>query len=202
MSLQVQISELLKNTKDSLTARQISEQLSVQDKTQVNKILYTLLKTKEVNISADTPPQWSISGFGPHADEKVPDTFHMDVPVVLVDLGNVHDTLQELEPYARKGLVKAFAFADLAFNGYGVRPECDPCIPLYQSTTPDKNAADIEMVWKCAEVALLQCPPDHRLTFYIVTKDQGFRTLEVILRRFGHTVEFVRGWDDLKVYIA
>jgi hypothetical protein len=200
MSVESNVITHLSQSDTPLSARDLARALKVTKK-DVNRVLYS---NDTVQHTSDTPPRWFLKDVQSNtiAENKSEDPYTPDVPIVLVDLGNVHDTLNPLEPYARNGEVKAFAFADLAFNGYGVNPACDSCIPLFQSKTPDKNAADIEMVWKCAEIALLNNGNGHALEFYIVTRDQGFRTLETILKRYGHSVTFVRDWNDLKMYVA
>lgn len=191
----------LQSQKTPVTAKKVATDLKCS-KPEVNRSLYELLNTNKVKRTSETPPEWSLVTTTTEEKKDPPTTSSSsDVSVVMVDLGNVHDTLPNIEKYARQGLVRVYAFADLAFNGYGINPRCDPSIFLFQSTTPDKNAADIEMVWKCAEISLMENPRNHSLQFYIVTRDQGFRTLGDILRRQGHEVEFVRGWDDLKMFI-
>jgi hypothetical protein len=200
MSLQEKVYSTVTQSSTPLSARDIARALKCTKK-DVNQILY---RSEDLHHTSDTPPKWFLKApQSPTSEAKSSiDPYTPDVPIVLVDLGNVHDTLKPLEPYARSGEVMAFAFADLAFNGYGVNPACDSCIPMFQSKTPDKNAADIEMVWKCAEIAMLNNGNGHALEFYIVTRDQGFRTLETILKRYGHNVTFVRDWNDLKMYVA
>lgn len=89
---------------------------------------------------------------------------------------------------------------------------------------PCKNAADILLVWRCFELCreAENTNPDNNnnndqqnsdavvtksvktavpLTFYICTKDDGYRYLATLLKQQGHRVTFVRNWADLKLYI-
>lgn len=186
---------IIEEAEQPISAKDIARRLpSTITKKEVNQVLY---QDKRLVRASGCPPLWSLPATQQDSGSGDDD----GVPIVMIDLGNVHDTLEPLEPYAKRGLVRAYAFADLQFNGYGVNPRCDPSIAVYQSKVADKNAADIRMVWDCADIVLTKNPSGTPLTFFIVTKDQGFRSLGTILEDYGHTIHFLRNWDDLKLHV-
>lgn len=97
---------------------------------------------------------------------------------LFVDLGNVHDIV----PYysSRNPGFPIFAYADLAFNGAGVREEPPEWIQVWQSQVSHRNAADIKLVWDVA--TLCQEKKMEPLHVVIATKDQGFRSLESLVQ--------------------
>lgn len=189
-------------TNKSKSAKEIAKELK-KPKKFINSMLYSMEKQNLVSKTDGTPPQWKI--LNPVSLQKECENFDFkeDIPIVMIDLGNVHDVLQQVEPYAKEKLAKVYAFADLQYNGYGIKPPCNLSVELYHSKTPDKNAADIEMVWKCADI-IFNLEPNQKfkkLQFCIVTKDNGFRTLKTIIERHGHEAIFMRTWEELRVYV-
>ena len=173
------------------SARELST-LVCCPKKEVNSQLYALLQLGAVNKTTAIPPLWSIP-----ITEKVPVEQPDSVPggrIVLVDLGNVHDCLQELSPYAARRECKVFAFADRAFNGYGITPPADAGIVVHQTTSVHRNAADLALIWTVAELVHQATGP---LEFIVVTKDQGFHSL---VDHVGneHSMIFVKGWEELR----
>lgn len=134
--------------------------------------------------------RWRRSGVAP-AQDAAP-----KVPIVIVDLGNVHDCLKKLLPLADAGVVQVKAYADLHYNGFGVRPPLDNrnC-RVIRSLTSHKNAADTKLVW---DVACLCSDNPSPLQIYIITKDNGFRHLQELARELGHSVAFAEDWDSFK----
>lgn len=117
-----------------------------------------------------------------------------------MDLGNTHDCLQELLPYARAGHLDVRAYADLAFNGFGVNPPLDePGVTVKRASTAEKNAADVDMIWDLAE--LLSKPGQPHYSVIVATKDQGFRRLKALAEDRGHRLEFVTGWSELRHHV-
>lgn len=117
-------------------------------------------------------------------------------PLVLVDLGNVHDCLKRLIPLADAGDLSVVAYADLAFNGFGVNPpvESANCV-VKRATSADKNAADVELAWDVAQRCLTASEP---MDFVVATRDHGFRHLQSLAARSGHTLRFVQDWPSLR----
>lgn len=176
-----------------MIAREISNSTGIQ-KSAVNAALYALLKTGVVSKTDGTPPMWTLSGDPPPA---VTSTFEGRRDVVMVDLGNVHDCLKELVPYAERGDCVVYGFADRAFNGYGVTPKPPPCIEVYQADSTHRNAADIALIWK---VATLVQSPSAPTDFYVATKDQGFQSLADYVGA-EDTLTFVTNWAELRNHI-
>src|SRR5665647_1388589 len=100
------ILEILQKAPEALTAHEITNQFNLGGtnesrvpQSEVNRILYDLLKQDRiVTDQQHTPPTWSMnlanSTILPSQNNSPSTT------IVLVDLGNVHDTMQHLEPYA------------------------------------------------------------------------------------------------------
>ena len=135
--------------------------------------------------------RWRKSGAEPAARASA-----HDKPIVIVDLGNVHDCLQKLLPLADAGGVQVTAYADLHYSGFGVRPPLENrnC-RVIRSLSSHKNAADTKLVW---DVACLCSDNPSPLRIYIITKDNGFRHLQELARELGHSVAFAEDWDSFK----
>lgn len=166
------------------------------DKCIVNRTLYALheLATPLVCKTDATPPIWS-SPVSPGRSSSADD----NTMLIFVDLGNVHDSLQELVPYARVGAVRVEAFADRAYNGFGVKPPLDvPNITVHRATGGERNAADVLLIWRASE--LLQ-PSGTKQHAIVVTKDQGFLALKDLAALRNHTLEFVTSWRELRQFV-
>jgi hypothetical protein len=189
------------------TARQIAARLHCSRRI-VNQILYQLEKEGRVRKTqyADEPPLWSTGVTLPESDEDTK-AVPRSVTFVLVDLGNVHDCLPKLAAMLTDAEVattlKVHAFADAAFNGYGVNPPVDPeLITVHQTTSRSTNAADIDLIWFVAETVLQARHPASplfgcELEFIVATKDHGFASLADHVKANGHTMHFVPNWTEL-----
>jgi len=115
--------------------------------------------------------------------------------VVFVDLGNVHDCLQQLLPLSHADLLEVRAYADLAFNGFGVNPPIGgPNCHVHRSASADKNAADVKLIWDVAQL----CAEPEPCRFLVVTRDHGFRSLERLAAEAGHLLSFSQDWASLR----
>ena len=168
---------------------------------EANRALYGLLKDDLACKDTASPPVWSL----PVAAAACPAAGSGAAPeeprrLVVVDLGNTHDCLRELLPYARSGAIEVRAYADLAYNGFGVTPPLGdlPGVTVSQATTAEKNAADVDMIWDLAELL-----GPGRPTYFVAvaTKDQGFRRLKALAEARGHRLEFATGWSELRHYV-
>ena len=121
------------------------------------------------------------------------------IPLIIVDLGNVHDCLQRLIPLAEAGVVDVWAYADLHYNGFGVQPPlASHKVRLHQARVAHKNAADTRLIW---DVALFckETVTEKKKNIFIVTKDNGFRHLQELVTEKGHKVAFCENWTSLKL---
>lgn len=214
MSIIDQISTILSHATQPLTAQEILQRYKQQygqgqriDKHAVNQILYRHLQpagsaTYDRNSA---PPRWVWN-----RKEKIhslPALAHIstDDPqmVVLVDLGNVHDCLENLVPYANSGKIHVHAFADYHFNGYGIKPPAPSTIRVHKAATHDRNAADIDLIWTVAEYCFLRkgLPSYQRYQFIVATKDDGFQSLAQTVMRTNDSLVFVPDWARLREYI-
>jgi len=199
-----QIVSILQHSLNPMSARQLTSQLK-QERTAVNRTLYGLLKQNRVRRFDETPPTWSnvLCEENAKCDEKngYEQKQATVITVVFVDLGCCHDCLENLVPYATSdNNLQVYAFADVAFNGYGVNPVPPPPISVCQAQTRDSNAADIELIWKAAEL-IFKAPRGTTFKFIVATKDQGFTSLQTIVQRHGHSLEFVKDWNELRQYV-
>ena len=181
------------------TALMLSRELGCS-REEANRILYQLLKTNEVSRDTGSPPVWTI--FSQPSSATLPTHAAADEPkrLVVVDLGNTHDCLQELLPYAKAGALEVRAYADLAYNGFGVNPPLGvlPGVTVQQANTAEKNAADVDMIW---DLAVMLGPRTPRYFVAVATKDQGFRRLKALAEAAGHRLEFATGWSELRHYV-
>ena len=117
-------------------------------------------------------------------------------PLVIVDLGNVHDCLQKLVPLAEAGCMDVWAYADLHYNGFGVQPPLtSSAVRVEQARVTHKNAADTKLIWDVA-LACTQAAPQK--TIFVVTKDNGFRHLQELAAEHGHRIVFCESWGSFK----
>jgi len=119
--------------------------------------------------------------------------------VVLVDLGNVHDCLQKMLPLASAGELRLLAYADLQYNGFGVNPPLAArgCT-VFRAESPQKNAADTQLVWDCAQLCSRAQRP---LRLLVATKDNGFRHLKALAEAAGHRLDFAQDWASLRALL-
>lgn len=189
----------------SITTKELSIILGVP-RVDINSVLYgdcTFVQDSSI------PVKWSLVQAKPT---------HTDVinTIVLVDLGNTHDCVKMLEPYASCGDVLVIAFCDRAYAGYPSNMDPSYCDNIYmiRSQSPYKNAADTALIWTCCSIInrtdnnipILRDTSifdrlSSRLEFIVVTKDQGFMYLEDLVSTTGHTLVFCRDWDSLKRHL-
>lgn len=204
--------QILAKTDDGLSAREIYEALSksiVGGKAEVNRILYKeLLPQGLVTVdSKTTPPRWSKTRPAPAQSQNMEEK--NTKMIVMIDLGNVHDCLSHVKPYAKRNKeadnVSVVAFADY---GYKVSPEAEEAgydVEVLQIKEPPtctgKNAADVLLMFTCFELCMAAAEGQH-LHFIIATKDEGYRYLATIVHQhYGHQVTFVRDWNELRIFI-
>ena len=118
---------------------------------------------------------------------------------VIVDLGNIHNFL----PFCDQNLnlfreMQICAFADHHFNGYSVNPRCTRDVSLHVSGS-SRNAADCAMIWFIARQTALNGVA-RRCTFYILTKDKGFREIENLCLQSGSEAIFFSDTDSFVRY--
>lgn len=167
-------------------------------KKEVNAVLYKLVSDARAERMEGSPPTWRAvpARFSPRAPQTR--GTNEERLIVLVDLGNVHDSLDKLIPYAEAGQLEVVAYADLAYDGYGVRPPLQKQnVEVRRADTPDKNAADVDLIWDVA----MHSQSGPLLHFIVCTKDQGFRRLERKVSEAGHRMTFVTRWEELRIFI-
>jgi len=191
-SLQTRIETTLADSK--MTARALAKTLGTS-KTEVNRLLYQMDTVAKVQDGP--PPVWTLKT--PAAAEAKTNEAAVCL-VVIVDLGNVHDVLQHLGPYVASGCIhQVWAYADLQFNGYGVKPPPDYECRVYQAQQPHPNAADNKIVWDVAVACAAVPAGGAQFHFVVVTKDQGFQNLaDLVYESKAGTLEFVNSWEDLR----
>lgn len=116
-----------------MTARMIYQQmrLLLPDLTlkDVNACLYTtLIGQNLVCKTNDAPPLWYLARDDVDCKATAsPNTRrnHVIDTIVIIDLGNVHDCLNQptLQHHAKQGWLRIVAIADYHYSGYGLQPE-------------------------------------------------------------------------------
>lgn len=151
---------------NGLTAQDIHRYLGNHElsKAEVNRILYKQLLEGKVKMlhPSETPPRWRRVVV--EEEESAP----VEVPnqrqgqevktIVMIDLGNVHDSLSQIKPYAKRNRdatnISVLAFADYAYKlppaGAGEEQGYD--VEVLQVKEPCKNAADLLLVFTCFQL--------------------------------------------------
>jgi|SRR5579872_2437649 len=158
---------------------------------QINTILRS---NEQVECTDDTPPVWMLKNERNIAD-NLPKEY---IKIILIDLGNIHHILPLFEPYANTGTVRVYAFADVAYNGYGVNPSPkNKAITVIRSKGTHRNEADLNLIWK---IFTIVTENKTRMKVFIFTKDLGFQSLPSILYTYDHVLEtkFVKEWGDVR----
>ena len=174
----------------------------------VNQTLYALLREERVKQTPGSPPQWSSVPLAP--DSAGVAAAHDAVGnspcvLVVVDLGCCHDVLPQIRAYAERGEVEVRAYADLAFNGFGVSPPVKCAnYKLFHATTADRNSADVALIWETSRLAqqLEEHEPERELHVFVCTKDLQFQSLkELVEKNPRHSLTFCTDWSALRCHI-
>lgn len=199
---------VLSAAKRPLAAKDIVKELAVRGgqqpvvRSEVNRALYRELIGKVVADETQLPPLWSVASKSQTDDDaKQKDDEASLGKTVMVDLGNVHDCLPKLVPYAQSGDIEVVAYADVGFSGYGIKPPAPPPIVVKQASSFHKNAADIDLIFDLAVMGMQLNQKGVRRHFIIATLDKGFYSIKEKLEALGHKVKFVTNWDDLRMEI-
>lgn len=189
------------NDKGLATAKDIFRILNGEyTKKEINHSLYKNLSDKVFSTNTDSSalPIWTLKNFIREIDES--SDKKQEKLVVMIDLGNIHDCLKMCEGYTNQFIIdETYAFADYHYNGYGVGEKVKTNrVYVQQAQYACKNAAETLLIWK---VFNLIWKNDCMYNFVIVTKDEGFRYLEQIVKENGHKITFVKNKEDLKIEI-
>ena len=110
--------------------------------------------------------------------------------VVLVDLGNVHDCLEQCEKERARGNISAvYGFANKHFNAYGVNPP--PRDPETKVAVVE-DGVELAIVWKACELSRAATDAGNSLKLVIATKSHKLEPLTALVKSAGHEVRFVR----------
>lgn len=192
---------------EPMKASKISRRCEIS-RHQTNQALYALLReANKVEKIGDAPPMWqavvdSQMHICADSDGVLP---LLPRTIVVVDLGNTHDCLQNLLLYATRKEIEVYAYADLAFNGYGVNPPLiAPNVKIHQATDSHRNSADTKLIWDLASLTAEHAArdPQRELQIIVATRDLGFQTLQTLVaERERQTLTFVQDWSTLRLYI-
>ena len=194
------IREFAKNGKKQVSALDISRHLRIT-KSIVNKSLYSLLADGKIQRHEEVPPLWQCSQTACEQDFTNSEDVHGQNLYVIIDLGNQHDCLQRLIPFAQNNIVTVRAYADKGYTGFGVNPSIsEKNVIIVQTQSPHRNAADTHLIWDICEIAT---QADISLHFVVATKDLGFQALKDKVEACPqkHCLEFVQGWNELRYYV-
>ena len=131
-----------------------------------------------------------------HGKYSMKHTYTTNRKYIIIDLGNIHDLLPRIddEIYSEFSII---CFADRVFNGYGIKPPPkNKDIMIYQSPDEFKNSADIHLVWTVCSI----CEVSENNTFYVVTKDKGFNSLELLVRKKNSMLKFFKTTPEFMDY--
>lgn len=200
------IVKFLLSNPEGCSAKMIARALKLERK-HVNHLLYgKLLKENKVTCdNSSSPPIWKIVRSDENSNDSEDEKNVEEIRnIVFVDLGNIHNILQKLENYADDKECSVYAFADCAFNGFGINPPPkNKNIHVFQTKDEHKNAADVEMIWTAAELVVPLHYETSEYRFIIFTRDNGFRSLKTILERYSSVKEviFAQTWEHAREFI-
>jgi hypothetical protein len=125
--------------------------------------------------------------------------------LVIIDLGCSHDVLANVIPYAEQGEMEVRAYADLAFNGFGLNPkvECKN-FSLFHAKTADKNSADVALIWDVSRFVQRMSleEPSREVQIYVCTRDLQFQSLKALVEENPlHTLTFCINWETLRCHV-
>ena len=175
---------------------------------EVNRCLYQLRASGRVQYLEGSPPSWRVLPAPGVPSQPAPPSAPAERSRLhcIIDLGNCHDCLKNLLDYARGGSLTVAAYADLAFAGFGVVPPLDvPNVRVFRATTPDKNSADVQIIWDVSRL-VLEAPPAGApagLHIIVATKDLGFQRLKALVdgESPDHALTFVTDWASLRLFV-
>jgi hypothetical protein len=213
--LQAQLLQVLKQSYEGgeasgISTNAIRKQFSSEvSKLQLNRILYALKVSERVAFTPGSPPLWrhkppigafasGVAASGAAADDE-------PLVYVLIDGGNVHDCLANLIPYAERDAISVRFYADLAFNGFGINPpiKCKN-VSIFHAKTPDKNSADVSIIWELSRYVLEMSvkEPTRSLQIYVATRDLQFQSLKALVEENTlHSLTFCTNWEGLRIHI-
>ena len=188
--------------------QRLSCSLSGASKVSVNQTLYELLREGKVECTNSTPPLWRLAPKTPQerlAFSTEGCQFSQENLICMIDLGNTHDCLRPLETYAAMNMLTVFAYADLAYAGYGVNPRVfKDNVNIFQADTPDKNSADVQIIWDTCRIVQKEEERQGKRALHILiaSKDLGFLRLKHLVEKNPlHKLTFVRNWPEMRCYV-
>ena len=80
------------------------------------------------------------------------------------------------------------------YSGFGSKNDIhNSKIEMFRASDTNKNSADTMIIWQLSRIAK---DYDH---IYICTKDNGFRTVKILIEKDSETdVTFISGWEELR----
>ena len=206
-----------------ISARELTKRLrsyfpGVLVKKKVNRVLYRVLEPKGlVQKSSDPTPLWSLIKDRGDQEEifgtKDRDEFDKG-NLVVIDLGNVHDCLLHCHKLLLSGETNlwVWAYADKAFNGYGVNKntleigkklEEDFRYKMCVATGNGKQGADIDIVIDLTTKLNQEKNFQKTKRIILATKDKGLAYFRIRAKqRWGVEVIIVRDWEEMREYVA
>jgi hypothetical protein len=205
-ALRTSVTEKLAENPVWVTAATLRPQLpGPPTKLELNRVLYGMKDAGLVDFMAGSPPTWRVRR-APAPDPTSNPANPEPLLHVVVDLGNCHDCLQNLIEYAEHDVLTVAAYADLAFAGFGVSPTplVGRNLRVFQADTPDKNGADVQIIWDISRLVdhVHSQEPSRRMHIVVATKDLGFQRLKALVEANPlHKLTFVTNWATLRLHV-
>lgn len=195
--IDIHIIDLLKR-KPKLKASEIYEYIlnlsfSVEKATVV-KHLHALVKQGKLISSDAIPPTYHVPGYEQTQLQSVERKSQAGL-LVVIDLGNVHNILQNVEKYIgiTPGL-EVKAYADLAYNHY--KPHT-PDI-LWHNDSAQRETTDVKLI---ADTVIKLKDAKYKYHVIIMSLDKVVCALESVVKSMGHQCTVAKSWDELRIFL-
>ena len=167
---------------DDVSSREIAKKLGLE-RSQVNRILYSLKGKGDARRTKENPPRWSLVTGKRSVKAEVEKIF------VLIDLGNFHKApfadIDSSYPH-----VKMYGFADTYYNG--VRPR-----NTQTASAQVKNAADMMLMDFMSQM----WRENRGSKFVVCSSDKFFMYAPTLSKNYGCETVIAKTEEELRIHI-
>jgi len=186
------------------TALELAKHM-LSSRADMNRILYQLEREGRVSKTEGSPPRWFRTKTSPSAvlwsSDQAGHRLH-----IAIDLGNSHDILPKVIDGASKGRYTVSAYADFAYNGYGVNPPVTAeNVSVFAAPVMMKQLADAQLLWDmCLLAHKWNADSQRPARLFVASKDTDLLPLTHLVPAINplFAVRFVNGWTQLEPLLA
>ena len=162
-------------------------------KSDVNKVLYALLKDESIVKTNDTPPLWSL----PLPKQKATQVVDLSDPIIHIYVLNNFSFSKFTEPYENAN-VKLHIYFDRDVEGS--MPKFDRDVDVWQARDELRLGLQLKVVWSIAtERAKLGEKRDMLVLLHDVFATRKIAETAESVERLR--VEFFKNWDELRIHL-